>query len=74
MPINSNSLTKLFNLLKTELGYDPYEIVTNEYKTIYDENKKLMNYYYNNLKYNKKYQFLCYNGLVKVGVVKDKES
>lgn len=55
MPINSNSLTKLFNLLKTELGYDPYEIVTNEYKTIYDENKKLMNYYYNNLKYNKKY-------------------
>lgn len=51
MPINGNTITKLFDLLKEKFGYDPYEIKFNEYDI--SKNKKIISDYknINNYKY-----------------------
>ena len=50
--INNNTLTKLFEILKEELGYDPYEIRNNEYIEFYKKDKEISKYY-NNYKFKK---------------------
>jgi len=52
VPINSNTLTKLFEILKAKLGYDPYEIAKNEYIDFYKKDKEMLKYY-NNYKFKK---------------------
>ena len=52
VPINSSTLTKLFELLKEKLGYDPYEVANNEYIDFYIKNKEMLKYY-NNYKFKK---------------------